>query len=295
MRGYLFYTLILINVTIFLGCQQELAESESSHFQGRDCLACHNAQLRDKTLSVGGTLYSDSGAAADSLKKVCKVPVYFELIQNDGTTVAFDSRSFVPDDAAGFKGRGNLFLLERDGIIPTGLYFARLVLKDGTKLAQSTALHTFSAAYSAGNSSDTSNRYSCNACHATVANNGASGVLYVQENVSYCLDDYKDISNVTYFNADTYSLLEKRCGVCHEDTGTTPAGYLQGNFKLTNNDKATTRTDILTLDVNLNDLSSSLLFKCPNDSNHTSLGLCQNSGSDYERVMNWMRLEANSQ
>ena len=277
----------------FSACQEDLSEMASNHFQGRDCLYCHNGELKGSPLSFGGTLYSDSGAAADDLKKICKLPLYVQLIQSDGSTVAFDSRSVVPDDATGFEARGNFFVLQRDSTIPTGLFYARLISKEGIKLAQSSGFHDFSAAYSASNSADLSNRYSCNACHATVSNGGATGVLYAQENASYCLDDYRDISNVAYFNGDTFALLEKRCGVCHEDNGATPAGYLNSNFKLTNNDKATTRTDVLTFEVDLNAISNSLLVNCPNDSNHTTLSICQKGGSEYERILDWIRLEAN--
>ena len=169
--------LSLAALLILSGC----GESESSpatqasgvHFQGRDCLSCHNKDLaEDSYLSVGGTVYKSATSDVNDLNQACSERLHFQFFGGPNT------KDYNAVDAPGFNGRGNVFALLKDVTI-NGTYAVGIVREDGTILASSGATHEFGG-FDPSNPSDPSNRFSCNTCHQASPNNlnSAPGVLY---------------------------------------------------------------------------------------------------------------------
>jgi len=287
---YLKVLMFLFIIFAFSACEEDNPSKTISdpgeHFQNMDCLLCHNSELTsDVHLSYGGTLYLDAISETDDLSKTCKETVYLQF-ENSGT-IAYDSRALVKSTDSGTLGRGNLFLKQSTATVPTGSYNMRLILADGTLLARS-GLHDFSGTYATSNSGDSNNRYSCNACHSTTPTGGANGLMVVDQNLSFCLTKSSDVPVATYFTADTFPLLETKCGSCH-NIG--QVGATLSQFDLDSTNIPQTRTDLLTFVVNTVNPSLSTLVNCPVDSNHTGLGICSKSGNDYARVIEWINLE----
>ena len=178
---------LLSLLLLFSGCgsSEELENSVSvkgSHFQGRDCVACHNLDLQQKRrLFVGGTLFKDKNSSTESLDNTCSSDLVLNFLDANGTKI-FSSEDY---DGKGLKGRGNLFLLERLTPPSSGSYIMQITTKSGVELAKSLAPHTFNADnYTLSSAKSSENRRSCNACHNSV--NGTQPPLYVQKNSNLC-------------------------------------------------------------------------------------------------------------
>lgn len=173
------------------GCEEEeegSAETAGIHFQGKDCLACHNIDLKsDKHLTIAGTLYKSHDILKnDSLDDMCGGSLYVRFIETTtGVDYNASSYSAIHQESDGIDGKGNFFVLKREiSSIPSGNYAVQIWSEDGYLLAASKDAHPISnSGYSISNSSDSSNRLSCNACHKI---NGSALPLYVQQNSAKC-------------------------------------------------------------------------------------------------------------
>ncbi|MDF1880404.1 hypothetical protein JHD50_03645 [Sulfurimonas sp. MAG313] len=178
---------VLAAVLIFTGCGDEQpAEDTGTHFQGRDCLSCHNIDLKeDSYLSIGGTVYRSPlipDTPEDNLNSTCTERIHMQLLVSG--SLQYDSKNFNPEDAPGFNGVGNLFTLIRNTSINAGSYQVRLYNDLGQSQSSAGDNHSFSSTgFDLNNPSDLNNRFSCNACHQTPPNNlnGAPGKLFIAE------------------------------------------------------------------------------------------------------------------
>ena len=197
----LYFLLALVTFTLS-GCGEEDGggDSEGSgakvvvksgwHFQGRDCLACHNVELKsEEHLLVAGTLYKDSSVTnEDDLNNVCGGEIVVNFY--DGTNynnLIYSSTTYKDAASKGYNGKGNLFILQRKlGIISSGGYYIELATPTGQVLADK-YLHKFSAQpYDINNPVDYSNQLSCNACHSTQATSRAYPLYVKSSAVTLC-------------------------------------------------------------------------------------------------------------
>ena len=180
-----FYILIPF---LFMGCGEDesVADDETGwHFQGRDCLACHNVDLGvDKNLVLGGSVFKSAGVTDfEDIENACDADLAIEFI-NEDYSVAYSSADYYDGDSKGYKGRGNVFLLDRlFNSSLNGGYKIRIVDRlTGVSVAQSSTIHDFSGAeFDIDNADDTNNRISCNACHGV-----STAPMYVQYNETLC-------------------------------------------------------------------------------------------------------------
>jgi len=186
-----YYKLIFYISTLFVfsSCSQDesVASDETGwHYQGRDCLACHNIDLEyDKHLVVAGTMFKDAVVDdVDDLNSVCDLDMALEFLNAD-YSIAYSTAEYYDANSNGNQGRGNVFLSEK--LFETtinGSYYIRVIDRvNGNTMAQSTTLHDFSGAeYTISLAEDFENRLSCNACH----NGGVTTPLFVQYNTTLC-------------------------------------------------------------------------------------------------------------
>ncbi len=175
--------LVVSTMAILNGCGSEENKAAVSgvHFQGRDCLSCHNQDLQaDSHLSIGGTVYKSATSDANNLNEACNEKLHLEF----GSS-ALSTKSAHSLNAPGFNGRGNIFALLRDFPAVTGTYSLSIVRDDGTVLASSGA-HPFMGGFDANDPTDDNNRYSCNACHQAPPDNKQSAPGLVYTNVILC-------------------------------------------------------------------------------------------------------------
>lgn len=154
------YFLSSVLALVFLGCgtdSQTVEPVSGVHFQGRDCLSCHNVDLGASShLSVGGTLYRSISDDLDDQLNMCNTPVHLQIV--DSGTVIYDTRTVNAPDAAGYNGKSNLFALIKDMPIATGAYTMRILSDVNTTLAESLTLHELTTGFDMTNPSDSSNR-----------------------------------------------------------------------------------------------------------------------------------------
>ena len=174
------YLSLLLSL-LFIGCGGSDSESFTPgvntgvHFQGRDCLSCHNVDLQASShLSIGGTVYKALDSDKNDLNQACSERLHIEFVGGPKTKDAN------PVNSPGFNGRGNIFALIKDMPISSGSYNMRIVQDDGTVLVTSGTAHSFNTGFDKNNPSDLNNRYSCNTCHQAPPNNknGAAGLLF---------------------------------------------------------------------------------------------------------------------
>ena len=138
------------------------------HFQGRDCLACHNVDLQEsKHLLFGGTLYKEKSVVnQDDLNNVCGGDYIINYLDNN-SNIVYSSKDYIDVNSKGNKGKGNLFILKRElPLISWGSYTIEVTTQDGTTMAKSGPTHSFtSQGYDINTPVDYANRVSCNACH----------------------------------------------------------------------------------------------------------------------------------
>ena len=180
------------------GCGEDegLATNESNataaqgwHFPGRDCLACHNVDLQaSKHLLVAGTLYRDRNVSnQDDINNVCGGEIVVNFYDpNNLITPIYSSADEQDVNSKGYRGKGNLFILQRKlGIISAGDYLIELATSNGDVLADKYLHHFSSQPYDINNPADNSNQLSCNACHSSQATSKA-WPLYVTKSVTLC-------------------------------------------------------------------------------------------------------------
>jgi len=184
--------LVLFMFIGFLGCEDEEGEESSAstaqgwHFQGRDCLACHNVDLQsEKHLIVGGTLFKMASVDdQDNLDNSCGSEELVINFLDNNSNLIDSSRSYSDSSSNGYKGKGNLFILARTMDTLVGDYYVQITTQGGDELARSGGLHHFTGgSYDITNSTDDANRRSCNACHIQ---GGSTSPLYVQSNINLC-------------------------------------------------------------------------------------------------------------
>jgi len=163
---------------LFAGCgSDEDPASTGVHFQGRDCLSCHNKDLGvDSHLLVGGTVYKEFNSTKNDLNDACSEKLHIEF-----GAPTLSTKDYNPANAAGFNGRGNVFALLRDGMDISGSYIVSIVNDDRSLIQSSATPHEFTASVNLANPADNNaSRYSCNVCHQDVGNNinSAPGLLY---------------------------------------------------------------------------------------------------------------------
>ena len=164
------YTLLLTPLlALMLGCtQEETNRVNTFHFQGQDCLHCHNVDLKESShLNIGATVYSETGSTLESniTQVYCTQPLFVQLIDiNDSLVLDTNTSNNIGDP--GFNGKGNIFSLTRKETIPNGNYYIKIVDRNGSDVIEKhLEEHKFSGTYNPDIPNDTENRYSCNACH----------------------------------------------------------------------------------------------------------------------------------
>lgn len=194
MKRVILAAMIVLSI-FFTGCEEEGEEGTTAavtaadrgwHFPGRDCLACHNYDLQsERHLVTAGTLFkSQTVADVDDTANSCNADLVMNFTDSGGNIV-YSTADYYDSDSKGYKGQGNLFLLDRlfDGSL-NGTYNILIVEKSSGLTLAAGVDHEFSGGqYSVDNSVDDSNRLSCNACHR---NGGETDPLYVQTNLNLC-------------------------------------------------------------------------------------------------------------
>lgn len=179
----------------FTGCGEEGAGSASatvasgSHFQGRDCLACHNIDLQqERHLLVGGTLFKDANVSdVNDLSQSCGGDFVVDFLVDPLDTTPIASIDYEDLNSKGYRGKGNIFILSRLLATLNGDYYIRIKERDTNRTMAQSGLHTFTAGdYNINNSTDLSNRNSCNACHQQVGLSGATGHLFANARLDLC-------------------------------------------------------------------------------------------------------------
>lgn len=166
-KGIGFLLLLLVIALAITACGEGGGEGGSSHNKGADCLACHG-------FSIAATIYKDTANT-----NPCNGTLHLQFLDPATKEVVIDSTQL-----GDTSDTGNFYI--RSASIQ-GNYDTRIIAGDGTVLAQSVLPHSFTTSYNSGNPADMNNRYSCNACHKSPDPlNGASGSLYVQQNVDKC-------------------------------------------------------------------------------------------------------------
>ena len=178
---------LITSILLFSGCGGGDSTNNKStqtdwHYQGRDCLSCHNVDLKEsKHLTFGGTIYKRIDINnSDDLDQVCDTTVKLLLMDTSGNIIV-DTSLTQDKNSSGFLGKGNFFVLKRDLPSITGRYIVKIV-NDQNKLITSSTIHSFNTEFNKEKPADNSNRYSCNSCHNIPSKNRAPGRLYAYDN-----------------------------------------------------------------------------------------------------------------
>ncbi len=192
MKSYLFHLFCIVLMLVLSACGEEGEESDTAvkvaqglHFQGRDCMGCHNVNLdTSRALLVAGTVYKSSTmpASKEDMSLVCGGNIGIELWDSGYTTLLYRSKDYVDPNSKGNLGKGNIFILKRMlGAIVNNNYGIKIVDANGVVLA--TVNHILNGqAYDPKNPIDYNNRISCNACHS----NTRSPIYVDVAKVAYC-------------------------------------------------------------------------------------------------------------
>ena len=195
MQKYI-YSLLLVSLFLLSGCEGEEGENESGeesataqgwHFQGRDCLACHNFDLAvDKHLLFGGTVYKDTHVTnQDDINNVCGGELLVNFLDATTNALVYSSKDYKDSSSKGYKGKGNIFVLQRRlRLMTAGTYRVQITDVNGNVMAVSGPSHKLTSQdYDINNSDDDNNRLSCNSCHVR---GGKTDPLFVQANQNLC-------------------------------------------------------------------------------------------------------------
>ena len=195
MKFYLFVFYISLSF-VLVGCGEDEGGATAStavsdsHFQGRDCLACHNVDLQqERNLLVGGTLFKNLNVSnVNNMSQNCGGDFVVEFLNPLSSPAIITSTDYENLNSKGYQGKGNIFMLSRILGSLNGDYYIRI--KDrltNITMAQSTTLHSFGAlSYDLTNPADLSNRNSCNTCHQQVGQAGAAGFMYANVRPDLC-------------------------------------------------------------------------------------------------------------
>ena len=182
---------LLASLLLLSGCgEDEGSEDEGGtvdsasqgwHYPGRDCLACHNSDLGEsKHLLVAGTVYRDQNVVnQDDIANVCGGELIINFLDSN-SNVVYSSNDYKDSNSKGYKGKGNIFILQRTlRLLTAGTYRAQITDTSGTQMAISGLSHSFTSQdYDINNPTDSGNRLSCNACHIK---GGSQAPLYIQD------------------------------------------------------------------------------------------------------------------
>ena len=196
MKEKLLLLFLTIGLLTFSGCGEDddddygtsVASSslQGWHFQGRDCLACHNQDLEEpKHLLFAGTLYKDKDVIdQDDENNACGGELIVNFLDKDFNTV-YSSKDYKAEGSSGYNGKGNIFILQRElRLLSAGTYSIQITSVDGAVMAASNYSHSFTSSdYDADKNVDFENRISCNACHIK---GGSTAPLFVQVNSNLC-------------------------------------------------------------------------------------------------------------
>lgn len=177
---------ILTSTLLLSGCGGGGTSSKSTqtdwHYQGRDCLSCHNIDLQEsRHLTFGGTIYKNVDVNnSDDLDQVCDTTMKILLMDTSGNIIV-DTSLTQDKNSSGYLGKGNFFVLKRDLPSITGRYIVKIV-NDQNKLITSSTIHSFNTEFNKAKPADNSNRYSCNSCHNVPSKNRAPGRIYAYDN-----------------------------------------------------------------------------------------------------------------
>ena len=200
MKKYIVYLLLTLFALTLSGCGEEeeggegdatsSASTQGWHFQGRDCLACHNVDLQqEKYLLVAGTLYKSSSISdQEDFNSMCGGEIVVNFYDtNNPANLIYSSTNYKDANSKGYKGKGNLFILQRKlGIISSQDYYIELATPNNEVLADK-YLHRFSAQpYDINNPADNANQLSCNACHSSQTTSKALPLYVKSSAVSLC-------------------------------------------------------------------------------------------------------------
>jgi hypothetical protein len=191
-KGIIYLSLLLAGGLFLSGCGDDEEVSTATdvqgwHFQGRDCLACHNIDLENnKHLLYGGTLYKEKVVTdQDDLNNVCGGEFVVNFLDEDFNLVV-SSKDYIDPFSKGYEAKGNLFILQRKlPLLNAGNYYVYVTDTNGSIVAATSgATHRFSSQeYEISNPNDFGNRLSCNACHS---NSGITDPLYANIDKTQC-------------------------------------------------------------------------------------------------------------
>ena len=180
----------LVAIAIINGCSSDTSgttittQDQGVHFQGRDCLACHNIDLqKERNLFIGGTLFkSSSNVKVDDITTTCGGELIVNFLDNNNN-VKYSSKDYKVA-TKGNNGKGNLFILDRTNPPIAGNFQIEITDVNGNTLAKSGVdSHSFSGISYDKLKINYDNRYSCNSCHTK---GGETLPLFVKQNVNLC-------------------------------------------------------------------------------------------------------------
>ncbi|QSZ40981.1 hypothetical protein GJV85_02235 [Sulfurimonas aquatica] len=189
MKNSIYYLVFLAFTTLLIGCGESedetvLTTTQGWHYQGRDCLGCHNIDLKEeKHLLFGGTLYkSENVTDQNDLDSVCGGNFIINFLDSSFQTI-YSSKDYVDENSPGYNAKGNLFVLQRElPLISAGEY--RIQITDENGIVMAIEEHTFnSQPYDINNPANSQNNVSCNACHGI---GKKEDPIYVEINANLC-------------------------------------------------------------------------------------------------------------
>jgi len=195
MKIYIFYLLFGV-VLLLSGCGEdegseddELTSSSVTqgwHFQGRDCLACHNVDLaEERHLLFGGSVYKDANIInQDDINNTCGGELLVKFLDTTTGATLYNSKNYKAVNSPGYNAKGNIFILQRElRLLSAGAYYIQITDANGSIMAASGAHQFTSQDYNIHNPVDFNNRLSCNSCHIK---GGIQSPLYIQVNKNLC-------------------------------------------------------------------------------------------------------------
>ena len=191
MKKILFFIALIMTLLLTACGEDEGGEgsavstpAQGWHFQGRDCLACHNVDLQDERhLVFGGSVYKTEDNNND-VQNSCGGELNVNIWDASRSNLLYASKNFVDANSKGNLGKGNIFILQRM-FQPNSLNGNLFIeITDANNSVLASYIHQFSSGdYDINNPTDASNRISCNACHGQ---NGQSHIYVDSNKVSLC-------------------------------------------------------------------------------------------------------------